>query len=171
MNWVLLPTGTRKNERDVPNHPYRADSRISAMYLDSLTIRQWIRDWFGFEILNGGDLMKLAIGIFVLALMALPGVAKAQDNNMSDSSQKATGCLAKGTAANAYTLTDDSGKVWVLHSKTVQLGEHVGHTVTVTGTPVTPKSKGNGDNSSGDASQSNHLRVTDLKMVSDSCQK
>jgi hypothetical protein len=113
--------------------------------------------------------LKLAIGFFVLAMMALPGVAKAQDN-MSDSTQKATGCLAKGTAANAYTLTDDSGKVWVLHSKTVKLGEHVGHTVTVTGTP-SQKTKGNGDNSSGEMSQGNHLRVTDLKMVSDSCQK
>jgi len=31
MSRVLLPTGTRKNERDVPNHPYRAELQTSAL--------------------------------------------------------------------------------------------------------------------------------------------
>lgn len=117
--------------------------------------------------------MKLKAAIATLALtmimIAIPGVALAQDN-ASDSTQMVTGCLQKGPTANNYTMTDENGKLWDLHSKTVQLGPHVGHTVTVTGT-IPQKSKGNGNDTSGDTSPQNHLRVTNLKMVSDSCQQ
>jgi len=117
--------------------------------------------------------MKLKATIATLALtmimMAIPGVARAQDN-ASDSTQTVTGCLQKGPTASNYTMTDENGKLWDLHSKTVQLGPHIGHTVTVTGT-IPQKSKGNGNDTSGDTSPQNHLRVTNLKMVSDSCQQ
>jgi hypothetical protein len=111
----------------------------------------------------------IATLFFTMMMMAIPGVALAQDN-ASDSTQTVTGCLQKGPTANNYTMTDENGKLWDLHSKTVQLGPHIGHTVTVTGT-IPQKSKGNGNDTSGDTSPQNHLRVTSLKMVSDSCQQ
>lgn len=107
---------------------------------------------------------------FTMIVMAIPGVVLAQDN-ASDSAQVVTGCLQKGPTANNFTLTDQVGNLWDIHRKTVQLGPHVGHTVTVTGT-IPQKSKGDGDDTSGDTSpQKNHLRVRSLKMVSDSCEQ
>lgn len=105
---------------------------------------------------------------FTTVMMAMPGVVLAQDN-ARDATQTVTGCLQKGPTAHNYTMTDENGKMWDLHSKTVQLGPHVGHTVTVAGT-IPQRSKGNGNDTSGDASPQNHLRVRSLKMVSDSCQ-
>jgi len=103
---------------------------------------------------------------FALVLMTVPNLALAQDNP-DDSMQMVTGCLQKGSGPNSYTLTDDNGKLWDVHSKTVRFGPHVGHTVTLTGT-IPEKSKEN--RSSGDTSPQNHLDVTDLKMVSDHCE-
>jgi hypothetical protein len=114
--------------------------------------------------------LKLAIGAVALAAMSLnaaPIVTHAQDNP-DDSTQMVTGCLKKGSG-NAYTLTDEQGKMWVLHSKTVQLGPHVGHTVSITGT-IPQKSK-NENNQEGNTSPQNNLRVTNLKMVSETCEK
>jgi|ERR1700683_1113234 len=115
--------------------------------------------------------LKLAIAAVTLAttgLMASPGIARAQDD-ASDSTQMVTGCLQKGAAANTYTLDDENGKLWDLRSKTVQLGPHVGHTVSITGT-IPQKSKDE-NQTSGDTSPQNDLRVTSLTMISDTCQQ
>ena len=72
----------------------------------------------------------------------------------------------KISTANIYTLTDEDGKPWDLRSKTISLGPHVRHTVTVTGT-IPKNSKGNG--SSVDTAPQNHLLVMSLKMVRDNC--
>jgi hypothetical protein len=101
-----------------------------------------------------------------VALIAAPAFALPQDN-ADDSMQMVTGCLQKGPAANRYSLTDENGKLWDLHSGTVQFGPHVGHTVTVTGT-IPQKEKNDG--TAPDTSPQNHLNVTDLKMVSERCE-
>ncbi len=97
-----------------------------------------------------------------------------------------TGCLAKGKAKDSYTIKGSDGKEYSLTSSTVQLGEHVGHTVTVTGSQAavetgalkdtsmnmkmdTSMKKGAGaahDMSMGGGSP---LTVTSLKMVSAQC--
>lgn len=115
--------------------------------------------------------LKLAIAALTLALAALivtPPISRAQDNP-SDSSQMITGCLQKGATANTFTLTDENGKLWDLRSKSVQLAPHIGHTVTITGTIPQKSNRENKDE--GDTSPQNHLRVTNLKMVSESCQQ
>ena len=105
----------------------------------------------------------LAPGILLLtALIALPAAARAQENT-DESPHHVTGCLRQGAAANIYTLTDEDGKTWDLRSRTVALAPHVGHTVTATGT--IPKS----DKSSDDNTPQNHLVVTAVKMVRNSC--
>jgi hypothetical protein len=111
--------------------------------------------------------LQLAVGILAMAMMAVPGVVVAQDNT-DDSTHTATGCLEKTSTASVYALTDENGKMWDLRSKTVPLGPHVGHTVTVSGT-IPKDSKGSG--SSGDTAPQNHLLVTNLKMVRDSCKQ
>jgi hypothetical protein len=94
----------------------------------------------------------------------VPGIAIAQDNT-DNSTQTATGCLQKSPTASIYMLTDENGKAWDLRSRTVPLNMHVGHTVTVTGTiPKDPKG-------SSDTSPQNHLLVTKLDMVRDSCKQ
>lgn len=115
--------------------------------------------------------LKLAIGALTLAtvgMIATPGITTAQDN-ASDSSQMVTGCIQKGATDKIFTLTDENGKLWDLRSKTVQLAPHVGHTVTITGT--IPQKSDSDNKTSGDTSPQNHLRVTNLKMVSDTCQQ
>jgi hypothetical protein len=109
-------------------------------------------------------LLKLTLGILILALMAVSGIAVAQENT-DNSTQTATGCLRKSPIANIYMLTDENGKMWDLRSKTVPLGQHVGHTVTVSGT--IPKES----NDSSDTAPQNHLLVAKLDMVRDSCQQ
>jgi hypothetical protein len=44
-----------------------------------------------------------------------------------------SGCLQKGDDVNEYKLTTAKGGTWEIKSDAVKLGEHVGHTVTVTG--------------------------------------
>ncbi len=111
----------------------------------------------------------LVIGTLALAVAALPGIAmtQAQDNAPPDAfSHTVTGCLKKSTNPNVFSLTDENGKMWELRSKHVRLGQHVNHKVSVTG-KLPQKTKG-GDASS-DVPAENRLRVTSLKMVSDSC--
>ena len=104
-----------------------------------------------------------ALAILVLAaLLVLSAAARAQENT-DESPHHVTGCLRQGAAANIYTLTDEDGKTWDLRSRTVALAPHVGHTVTATGT--IPKT----DKSSDDNTPQNHLVITAVKMVRNTC--
>lgn len=109
---------------------------------------------------------QLGISMFAVLLIVSLGVSLAQDDP-DDSRQRVTGCLRKGAAAHRYNLIDENGKLWGLQSKNVSLGPHVGHTVTVSGT-IPQKSK---DDNTGDTSPQNNLNVTQLEMVSDTCQQ
>jgi hypothetical protein len=109
--------------------------------------------------------VKLAAAVFVLAMFIVPNITAAQDQNTDNSTHMITGCLQKSTTATSFTITDENGKLWEVHSKTVQLRPQVGHTVTLTGTiPKQPKN-------STDTTPQNHLLVTDVQMVRDSCKQ
>lgn len=110
---------------------------------------------------------KLAIGMLAITMIAVPGVVIAQDNT-DHSTHTVTGCLEKTSTASIYMLTDENGKMWDLRSRSIPLGPHVGHTVTVSGT-IPKDSKRSG--SSGDTAPQNPLLVTTLKMVRDSCKQ
>src|SRR5438477_8846881 len=88
-----------------------------------------------------------------------------------------TGCLQKGDEAGEYSITGQDGKTYGLRSKSVNLSKHLGHKVTVTGT-LKPESE---ENEKGEAkehqskekkeaAEAGDVRVTSLKMISDSCQ-
>jgi hypothetical protein len=89
-----------------------------------------------------------------------------------------TGCLLKGDGANEFLLTGTDGSTWEVRSSKVALAEHVGHTVTATGVV----SNGTAHNMKEDAKDAakdsgatktndehGHLTVTQVKMVSESC--
>ena len=90
-----------------------------------------------------------------------------------------TGCLQKGSEAAVFSITAEDGKAWDLSSTTVKLDEHVGHQVTVTGSvhheskaqeKAEEKKEGQVEKAAG-KEEYGDLRVTDLKMVSETCSK
>jgi hypothetical protein len=90
-----------------------------------------------------------------------------------------TGCLAKGDSAKEFLLTGNDGSTWEVRSGKVALGEHVGHTVTATGVVSNPmahnmkedaKDAAKDSGMKKDDSEHGHMTITDVKMVSESCQ-
>ena len=78
-----------------------------------------------------------------------------------------TGCLNKGTAKETFDLKTKDGKTYPLTSSTVQLSQHVGHTVTVTGAPA--MAGGHGKDTMAMSMPAGPVSVTKLSMVSASC--
>jgi len=102
-----------------------------------------------------------------------------QDHKHKNSTKTVTGCLQKGHEAGEFSLTGEDGKTWELSSKSVKLDEHVGHQVTVTGSDhreskaeekAEEKKEGQMEKAAG-KEEYGDLRVTDLKMVSMTCNK
>jgi len=90
-----------------------------------------------------------------------------------------TGCLQKGDEPGEFSITGEDGKTWGLRSTTVKLDQHLGHKVTVTGSPAheskaaekaEEKKEGAVEKAAG-KEEVGDLRVTDLKMVSETCSK
>lgn len=121
----------------------------------------------------------LFAGLCAIALQAQEAPAPATTAKPMHSKTTVTGCLQKGDEADEFAITGEDGKTWGLRSKTVKLDEHVGHTVTITGvrhhetkTEEAKEEKMEGKESKeAEAKEAGDLRVTSLKMVSDSCKK
>jgi hypothetical protein len=91
-------------------------------------------------------------------------------------SHSMTGCLQKGSEANTYELTNVEGggpkTVEIVGTpKGVDLAQHVGHKVTITGTAVRAKAaaKKEGTKDMKEEQGEHHMRVSAVKMVSSSC--
>ncbi|MCU1297522.1 MAG: hypothetical protein JWO91_1800 [Acidobacteriaceae bacterium] len=91
-----------------------------------------------------------------------------------------TGCLSKGDSADEFLLTGNDGSTWEMRSSGVALADHVGHTVSATGAVSNAKThnlKEDAKDATADSgmkknnSEHGHLTVTDVKMVSESCQQ
>jgi ABC-type sugar transport system substrate-binding protein len=129
--------------------------------------------------------MKVKIAMAFLALFIFAGtagLATAQDATKTThkKARTLTGCLQKGDDANEYQLTTAKGGTWEIKSDSLKLGDHVGHTVTITGVvsnakmhgvkedvKTEAKEHGMGKNST----EHGHLTVTNLTMVSETCKK
>jgi len=103
--------------------------------------------------------------------------AAPQENQEKSASQTktVTGCLQKGDQPDQFSITGEDGKSWELRSSTVKLADHVGHQVTVTGSPTREakaeeKKEGQVEKAAG-KEELGELRVTSLNMVSQSCTK
>jgi len=84
-----------------------------------------------------------------------------------------TGCLQKGDEADEFSIIGEDGKMYGLRSSAVDLSKHLGHKVTVTGNfkaESYEKEKGEREeHEKKEAAEAGDIRVTNLKMVSDSC--
>lgn len=129
----------------------------------------------------------------VLLLCLCPGTLHAQETQekqeskaekkASHSPKTVTGCLQKGDEPDEFTITGEDGKTWGLRSGgKVNLAEHIGHKVTITGSPIheskaqekKEKAEEKQEGKMEKAAQKQEygdLRVSSVKMVSDSCSK
>src|SRR6516225_10586491 len=77
--------------------------------------------------------ISVALGVLLVASVSL-----AQDTTSSGKSKSKnrtiTGCLMQGDSASKFVLNGADGSSWDVKSDSVALSDHVGHTVTATGT-------------------------------------
>jgi hypothetical protein len=122
---------------------------------------------------------RLTLGLISLALTGLcPLLLQAQDitapKSTSPSTVHATGCVQKGEEAGGFTMTGQDGKIWELHSSKMNLADHVGHKVTVTGhvehkTKMQEAKMEKHETSEAGGKPYQDFAVTSMKMVSTSC--
>ena len=83
-----------------------------------------------------------------------------------------------GDNAKEFLLTGNDGSAWEVRSSKVVMAKHVGHTVTATGMVSNAamhnmkedaKEAAKDSGMKKDDSEHGHLKVTGVKMVSDSC--
>ena len=110
------------------------------------------------------------IGILSLGLCG-SGFAQAQrhkpsdrDNTPAGKPVTVTGCLQKGDEAGEYSIKSADGKAYGLRSRTVKLADHLNQKVTVTGKAAKE------ENEKEKNEEHEHLNVTNLKMINNSCQ-
>jgi len=124
--------------------------------------------------------LKIAGALFAFALMS--SGLRAQTNEPKKETHKdartVTGCMQKD--GDEYQVTTKDGSTWEVKSDSVNLAQHVGHTVTVTGavqnaalhgakedTKAEAREHGVGKNSA----EHGHMTITNLKMDSKTCEK
>jgi hypothetical protein len=125
--------------------------------------------------------MRNLILCLILACTASVWVmAGDNDTKGKSGTRSVTGCLAQGDSAKEFNLTAQDGSTWELRSDNVSLAEHVGHTVTATGVVANAKAHNMKEDTKDmaqdagvkkDNTEHGHLKVTDVKMVSESCSK
>jgi hypothetical protein len=117
--------------------------------------------------------MKIKLVLCVILAVCTFGFAK-EKADVRD----VTGCLAKGDSAKEFVLTGNDGSTWEVRSSKVDLAEHVGHTVTATGVVSNAtmhnmkedaKDAAKDSGMKKDNSEHGHLKITAVKMVSESC--
>jgi hypothetical protein len=115
-------------------------------------------------------LVKISGALACAVLMAglsQPTFARGKTNTANTAT--VTGCLTQGDEPNEYAVkATEDGKTYGLKSSKVDLAQHLNHKVTVTGA-VSQKEKTK-VSKSGKPEEDAHMKVTDLKMVSPSCQ-
>jgi hypothetical protein len=124
--------------------------------------------------------MKRLLLCLILTVLGTWAVAQDTPSKSKSDVRTVTGCLSKGDSANEFLLTGDDGSTWEVRSSSVALADHVGHTVTATGAVSNAKMhnlKEDAKDATADSgmkkdnSEHGHLTITDVHMVSESCQK
>ncbi len=120
-------------------------------------------------------------GMVLLLFVASASTLFGQDEQKTTHKKVRTlsGCLQKGDSDKEFKLTDAKGNNWEVKSDAVALGEHVGHTVRLTGVVSNAMAHGAKEDAKekasehgvGDSTEHGHMTVTGLKMVSESRSK
>ena len=115
--------------------------------------------------------LVLFIGVSSVLLYGAPQMA----DDKASATQTITGCVQKGTESGGFFLISTDDKHWELYGNPdVSIADHVGHTVTVTGT-VAHRSKAQEEKSQPSekkeisGKQHADLQVSSVKMVSATC--
>ena len=122
--------------------------------------------------------------LFAVFASLLSLTAYAQDTTTTEKSKAenrtVTGCLTKGDSAGEYVLTAHDGSTWELRSSQTSLADHLGHTISATGVVSHVKMHNLKEDAKDAAKDSGmaksntehgHMKVTDVQMVSSSCQQ
>jgi hypothetical protein len=125
---------------------------------------------------------RLLLAATVAALLSSWAMAqdRSDDTNAKSDVRTLTGCLTKAGGGDEYQLTTRDGSTWEIHSdkSAVNLSDHVNHTVKVTGVvsnAMAHNMKEDAKDTAHDAHMGNekpehgHLKVTNLRMVRESC--
>ena len=124
--------------------------------------------------------MRSLLLCLVLACTSMWVLAGDSSDKGKSDTQTITGCWSKGDNDKEFNMKAEDGSTWEVRSSTVSLAEHVGHTVSATGVVSNAKMHNMKEDTkdmahdSGVTKENNehgHLKVTDVKMVSDSCSK
>jgi hypothetical protein len=100
------------------------------------------------------------------------------DTKGKSDTRSITGCLSQGDNAKEFNLKANDGSTWEVRSSNVALAKHVGHTVEVTGVVSNAmahnmkedtKDMAHDTGATKENNEHGHLKVTHLKMVSESC--
>ena len=129
-------------------------------------------------------LNRLMLCLILGALAASWAVAQEETSDSKSKSdvRTITGCLTKGDGADEFVLAGNDGSTWeVRGSKSgVDLASHVGHTISATGVVSNAMAHHLKEDTKGaahdtgmkkDNTERGHLKITDVQMVSESCQK
>jgi len=107
---------------------------------------------------------------------AKPDTQQSKEQKPAKEAKTVTGCLQKGDEPGEFSIRGEDGKVWGLKSSSVKLEEHLGHTVSVTGTASEEsraqekKEKREGEvEKAANKEDYGDIRVVSLKMVSETC--
>ena len=103
-------------------------------------------------------------------------------NNQSNNSnvRTITGCLQQGDNAKEFALTGQDGSTWEIRSDSMNLANHVGEMVSVTGAVSNANMHGMKEDMKKEAqehgmdknaTEHGHMTVTDLNVVSRSCSR
>jgi len=129
-------------------------------------------------------LNRLLMFLVLAGLTASWAVAQSETSDSKSKSdvRTVTGCLTKGDGADEFVLTGSDGSTWEARASKsgVDLASHVGHTISATGvvsnamahnlkedTKDAAKDTGMKKNNA----EHGHLKITDVQMVSKSCQQ
>ena len=124
---------------------------------------------------------KITTAIFAAILVMLVASMGFASEKSKSEVRTITGCLSQGDSAKEFVLTGSDGSTWeIRNNDVVNLTDHVGHTVTATGVvsnSTMHNMKEDTKDMASDAgvkknnTEHGHLKVTGVKMVSDSCSK
>jgi len=118
----------------------------------------------------------LPVLLAVLSVTSLDAAPQAGSEKMA-SPLTVTGCLQKGVEPVGFFILSADGTHWELYPEgKVSLAEHVGHTVTVTGsiikrTPAQEEKSQPYEKKEIGKAMHHDLQVSSLKMVSETCSK
>jgi hypothetical protein len=121
----------------------------------------------------------IALGVFVFSV-AFVGAQDVEKKTTHKKVRTLSGCLQKTDDPKEYRLTTAKGGTWEIKSDAVNLAEHVGHSVTVTGAVSNAAIHGAKEDAKAeakehgidkDSTEHGHMTVTGLKMVSESCSR